>query len=81
MAHALHYWGPRAEQTTKVDLRAVPAEPMESELFGYERGAFTGARDSKPKLELAQGAPVPGSGKRARAGAARSCFGSLREAL
>ncbi len=54
-AHALHYWGSRAEQPfTKVDLPSIPAELLESELFGYERGAFTGARDLKPgKLELA----------------------------
>ncbi len=56
VAHAIHYWGRRAEQPMiKVDLPSIPAELLESELFGYERGAFTGARDAKPgKLELAQ---------------------------
>lgn len=55
-AHALHYWGRRAEQPMiKVDLPSIPSELLESELFGYERGAFTGARDPKPgKLELAR---------------------------
>jgi DNA-binding NtrC family response regulator len=59
-AHALHYWGRRAEQPmTKIDLPSIPAELLESELFGYERGAFTGARDAKPgKLELAQGGTI-----------------------
>jgi DNA-binding NtrC family response regulator len=54
-ASALHYWGKRADQPlVKVDLASIPGELMESELFGYERGAFTGARDAKPgKLELA----------------------------
>ncbi|MGH9459989.1 MAG: sigma-54 interaction domain-containing protein [Vicinamibacteria bacterium] len=54
-AGALHYWGKRADQPlVKVDLSSIPGELMESELFGYERGAFTGARDAKlGKLELA----------------------------
>ncbi len=54
-AGALHYWGKRAgEPMVKVDLPTIPAELMESELFGYEKGAFTGAREAKPgKLELA----------------------------
>jgi DNA-binding NtrC family response regulator len=55
-AGALHYWGKRAElPLVKVDLPSIPGELMESELFGYERGAFTGAREAKPgKLELAE---------------------------
>lgn len=54
-ASALHYWGKRSDQPlVKVDLPSIPGELMESELFGYERGAFTGAREAKPgKLELA----------------------------
>jgi two-component system NtrC family response regulator len=55
-ASALHYWGSRAEYPlVKVDLPTIPAELMESELFGHERGAFTGARETKlGKLEMAQ---------------------------
>jgi len=54
-AHALHFWGERASlPMVKVDLPAIPATLIESELFGYERGAFTGANATKAgKLELA----------------------------
>jgi len=54
-AAALHYWGKRSEEPfVKVDLPSIPGDLMESELFGYERGAFTGASGAKPgKLELA----------------------------
>jgi DNA-binding NtrC family response regulator len=56
-AHALHFWGPRAGlPLVKVDLPSIPAGLVESELFGYERGAFTGAQGTKRgKLELAAG--------------------------
>lgn len=59
-ALALHYWGDAVERPfVKIDLASVPAELLESELFGYERGAFTGARDTKPgKLEMARGGTV-----------------------
>jgi DNA-binding NtrC family response regulator len=56
-ARALHYWSRRADQPlVKVDLASIPGELMESELFGYEKGAFTGAREAKMgKLEMAGG--------------------------
>jgi DNA-binding NtrC family response regulator len=56
VAHVLHFWGPRAGfPIVKVDLPSIPAALIESELFGYERGAFTGASTSKiGRLELAK---------------------------
>lgn len=57
VAHALHFWGPRAElPLVKVDLPSIPDTLIESELFGFERGAFTGATATKAgKLESASG--------------------------
>jgi PAS domain S-box-containing protein len=57
-AHAIHAAGSRrAGPFIKLNCAAVPAELLESELFGYEEGAFTGARrGGKPgKFELASG--------------------------
>jgi PAS domain S-box-containing protein len=57
-AHAIHAAGSRrAGPFIKLNCAAVPAELLESELFGYEEGAFTGARrGGKPgKFELAAG--------------------------
>jgi transcriptional regulator with PAS, ATPase and Fis domain len=60
-AHALHYWGARASGPfVKIDCPSIPGDLLESELFGHEPGAFTGAaRAGKPgKLELASGGTV-----------------------
>jgi nitrogen regulation protein NR(I) len=57
VARALHENSGRRERPfIKVNCAAIPKDLMESELFGYERGAFTGAVGSKPgRFELASG--------------------------
>jgi Nif-specific regulatory protein len=57
IAHAIHYHSPRAKKPfVKVSCAALPATLIESELFGYERGAFTGAHTRKKgRFELAEG--------------------------
>jgi two-component system, NtrC family, response regulator AtoC len=48
-----------AHQLVKIDCATLPAELLEAELFGYERGAFTGATEAKPgRLESAHGGTV-----------------------
>ena len=55
VARALHYYSRRRNQPfVKVNCAALPTELIESELFGYEKGAFTGAdRQKLGKFELA----------------------------
>ena len=57
VARALHENSSRRDRPfIKVNCAAIPRDLMESELFGYERGAFTGAVGSKPgRFELAHG--------------------------
>ena len=57
IAHAIHYNSPRAEKPfVKVSCAALPESLIESELFGYEKGAFTGAQARKKgRFELADG--------------------------
>ena len=55
IARALHDYSPRKDNPfIAINMAAIPRELIESELFGYERGAFTGAdKSSKGKFELA----------------------------
>src|SRR6202795_3697888 len=55
LAWFIHSHSRRSEQPlVKIDCATLPADLLEAELFGYERGAFTGASEAKPgRLEAA----------------------------
>jgi two-component system NtrC family response regulator len=57
MARAIHQNSPRKSQPfVTINCGSIPKELVESELFGYTRGAFTGAHTTRPgKIELADG--------------------------
>jgi Nif-specific regulatory protein len=57
IAHAIHYNSPRNQKPfIKVSVAALPETLIESELFGYEKGAFTGAAARKKgRFEMAEG--------------------------
>ncbi|MBI3597715.1 MAG: sigma 54-interacting transcriptional regulator [Nitrospirae bacterium] len=60
IARAIHQWSPRAAHPfIAVNCMALTEELMESELFGHEKGAFTGAiAQKKGKFELADGGTI-----------------------
>jgi transcriptional regulator with PAS, ATPase and Fis domain len=61
VAHALHHLSPRRDHTmVNVNAAALPPTLVESELFGYEAGAFTGAdkKGRKGKFEQANGGTI-----------------------
>lgn len=60
VARAIHYSSLRADKPfMPIDCTTIPSELMESELFGYEKGAFTGAADRKiGMIEMSQGGTV-----------------------
>jgi DNA-binding NtrC family response regulator len=57
VARAVHAQSPRRDRPfVKIDCASLPDTLLESELFGYEKGAFTGAVARKPgRIELAEG--------------------------
>ncbi len=60
LARELHAQSPRADKLfVKLNCAALPSELVESELFGYERGAFTGAFQKKAGMfEIADGGTI-----------------------
>src|SRR5262249_53941467 len=60
LARAIHHWSPRRQHPLiVVNCVALPEQLLDSELFGHEKGAFTGAHQTKKgKFEVADGGTV-----------------------
>ncbi len=60
IARAIHRWSPRRDKPfVAVNCAAMPDTLLENELFGHERGAYTGAQKREPgKIEIAEGGTV-----------------------
>jgi len=60
LARAVHRLSPRRDRTfIKLNCAAIPAGLLESELFGHEKGAFTGALARQPgRFEIADGSTI-----------------------
>ncbi len=60
LARRIHHQSPRAKGPfVAINCGAIPRDLLESELFGYRKGAFTGAdRDKKGRFELANGGTI-----------------------
>jgi two-component system NtrC family response regulator len=60
VADVIHGWSPRASgKLVKVNCAAIPEQLLESELFGHEKGAFTGATSQRVgRFELANGGTI-----------------------
>ena len=60
VARAIHKWSPRAARAfVSVNCAAIPAPLIASELFGHEKGAFTGAHQRRlGRFELAEGGTI-----------------------
>ena len=83
LAHAIHHNSRRTSQPfVTINCGAIPKDLIESELFGYTRGAFTGAHSAKPgRIEMADGGtlfldevgelPIGNAGEAAAIAAAR----------